>query len=153
MKRKFLGQKIAHIIGEIINNIDKSTYKQLLKFMLKKAKNRNHLKTNNMLVPVENRNQKQLPTPLLLSPRPSKKPSKKLSRIAGKRLGDPQSSPEMRSLAGYVLGKCKLQSLADKKSPLRSVYEPIYFLGKMKPKKIHRRSVYEPIYFLGEMKP
>jgi|GEM_PF-4688531 len=108
MKTKLLRQKTAPIIGGNINNIDKLTCKQLLNFKLK--------------------NKKKLSTPLLLSPRPSKK----VSRIAGKRLGDPQSSSEMRSLAGFVL-RSKQQSLVDRKSHLRSIYEPIYFLGGMKP--------------------
>lgn len=116
MKKKMIRQKTAHIIGEIINCLDNLTYKKLLKFMLKKAENYNPLNTNNMLEPVKNRNKKKLSTPLLLSPRPSKK----VSHIAGRRLGDPQSSSEMRSLAGCVLR-------------LRKVSDPIYFLGEMKP--------------------
>ena len=115
MKKKLIGQKTAHIIGEIINCIDNLTYKKLLNFMLK-AENCQHLNTNNMLVPVKNQNKKKLSTPLLLSPRPSKK----VLRIAGRRLGDPQSSSEMRSLAGFVLR-------------LRKVSDPIYFLGERKP--------------------
>lgn len=115
MKKKLIGQKNAHIIGDIINCIDNIPYKKLLNFMLK-AENCQHLNTNNMLVPVKNRNKKKLSTPLLLSPRPSKK----VSHIAGRRLGDPQSSSEMRSLAGCVLR-------------LRKVSDPIYFLGERKP--------------------
>lgn len=115
-EKKMIGQKTAHIIGKIINCIDNLTYKKLLNFMLKKAENYNPLNTNNMLEPVKNRNKKKLSTPLLLSPRPSKK----VSHIAGRRLGDPQSSSEMRSLAGCVLR-------------LRKVSDPIYFLGERKP--------------------
>jgi hypothetical protein len=144
MKTRFSGQKIAHIIGEIINNIDKSTYKQLLKVMRKQAENRNYLRTNNMLVQVKNTNQEQLPTPLLSL-------SKKVLRIAGIELRNSQSS-STRSLAGFAL-RSQRQKLADRKSPLRNVYKPIYFPGEMKPKKNRPRSVYEPIYFPGEMKP
>lgn len=114
-EKKMIGQKTAHTIGKIINCIDNLTYKKLLNFMLKKAENYNPLNTNNMLEPVKNRNKKKLSTPLLLSPRPSKK----VLRIAGRRLGDPQSSSEMRSLAGCVLR-------------LRKVSDPIYFLGERK---------------------
>jgi hypothetical protein len=57
MKTKLLRQKTAPIIGENINKIDKLTCEQLLNFMLK-AENCNHLNTNNMLVPVKNRNKK-----------------------------------------------------------------------------------------------
>ncbi|MEP6519954.1 hypothetical protein NDI35_28135 [Microcoleus vaginatus FACHB-2002] len=127
MKTKLLRQKTTPIIGKNIKNIDKLTCEQILNFMLK-AKNCNQLNPNNMLLPVKNMNTKKLSTPLLLSPRPSKK----VSHIAGRRLGDPQSSSEMRSLAGFVL-RSEQQSLADRKSRLRSVYEPIYFLGGMKP--------------------
>ena len=114
-EKKMIGQKTAHTIGENINNIDKLTCEQILNFMLK-AENCNHLNTNNMLVSVKNQNKKKFSTPLLLSPRPSKK----VSHIAGRRLGDPQSSSEMRSLAGCVLR-------------LRKVSDPIYFLGERKP--------------------
>jgi hypothetical protein len=114
MKTKLLRQKTTPIIGENIKNIDKLTCEQILNFMLK-AENCNQLNTNNMLIPVKNRNKKKLLTLLLLSPRPSKK----VSHIAGRRLGDPQSSSEMRSLAGCVLR-------------LRKVSDPIYFLGERK---------------------
>lgn len=148
MKIKLLRQKTTPITGENINNIDKLTCEQILNYMLK-AENCNHLNTNNMLLPVKNMNTKKLSTPLLLLPRPSKK----VSSIAGKLLGDPQSSPEVLSVCGSVLRMSQPPSLADRKSRLRSVYEPIYFPGATKPRKFRLRSVYEPVYFLGEMKP
>ncbi len=149
MKLKPLSKRPVHTMCGKLKTTDKLTRKQLINSMEKRVDSSNKSKRNAMVVQGKTKNKKKHRT----SPRPSRE----VSSIAGKLLGDPQSSPEVLRVSGSVvrmskpsdpiffIGKPKkrrnkksfpsleVQSLADRKLPLRKISDPIFFMGGMKP--------------------
>jgi hypothetical protein len=149
MKLKLLRKRPVHTRCRKLKTTDKFTIKQLINAREKRVNRSNKSKMNAMVVQSKTKNKKKH--------RASPRPSREVSSIAGKLLGDPQSSPEVLSVCGSVvrmskpsdpiffIGKPKkrrnkksfpsleVQSLADRKLPLRKISDPIFFMGGMKP--------------------
>jgi hypothetical protein len=80
--------------------------------MKKRVKSSNKSKMNAMVVQSKTKNKKKH--------RALPRPSREVSSIAGRLLGDPKSPPKVQSVAGSLLRLTRLS-------------EPWYFSGKMKP--------------------